>query len=391
MRLLILTENTRRGGLDTFLINLYNNLNESHDVTILCNRNHPGIVDLKSCCANLDIETYDTAPFSYANGSIFNKFFTKILVLKSLFLFMRNANYDDLLIVNGGIPGGLYCRLGAVLWVLSRRGRNKPIHNFHNLANTLPSQPVKRLFENSIDKLVDRYTREFIGVSSACALSLKARPKIRQKAGYIYNGIVFKESNFHIGEKFLNEIGVPENRPVILNMGTFEARKGHTFLLEAFCQVLKHHPKAVLVCVGDGSKEELDAVKAEIKDRELNGSVWILPFSKHAYHLLSVASVVAVPSQSFESFGLVAAEAQYNRVPVIATDCGGLPEVVQSGRTGIVVDRNSSLLFGNALITVLDRPDLAAKFGAAGRVHVMSKFSTHGMIQSYETKLFAKR
>ena len=391
MRLLILTENTRRGGLDTFLINLYNNLSENHDVTLLCNSNHPGIIDFKAGCTSLKIVTYDTGRFLAANGSLLNKIYAKISVLKFLYLFMRNTKYDDLLIVNGGFPGGLYCRLGAVLWMLSLRGRNKPIHNFHNLANTLPSHPVKRLFENFIDKLVDWYTREFVGVSSACALSLKVRPKIRQKADYIYNGIQFKDANLDSGERYLKEIGLSENRPIILNMGTFEARKGHVFLLEAFTRVLNHHPKATLVCVGDGVKEELDLIKIEIEKRGLSESVWIRPFSKDAYHLLSVASVVAVPSQNFESFGLVAAEAQYNRVPVVVTNCGGLPEVVHSGVTGMVVDRTSSLSFANALTTILDRPDLAARYGAAGREHVMSKFSTHRMIKAYEKKLFAKR
>jgi starch synthase len=98
----------------------------------------------------------------------------------------------------------------------------------------------------------------------------------------------------------------------------------------------------------------------------------------------ATAQVTVVPSvytdaqghsTSGELFGLVALESMACGTPVIASRCGGLPEVVEDGVTGFVVPPNDSRALGERIRFVLERPDVARAMGEAGRERVLREFT----------------
>jgi glycosyltransferase involved in cell wall biosynthesis len=94
------------------------------------------------------------------------------------------------------------------------------------------------------------------------------------------------------------------------------------------------------------------------------------------------AAALVVPS-SEEGLGLVAVEAQLCETPVIAFDSGGLPDVVQHDRTGILVQERSADALASAIARVLDRDDRGAALGEAGRLHALATFAPESVARRY--------
>ena len=94
------------------------------------------------------------------------------------------------------------------------------------------------------------------------------------------------------------------------------------------------------------------------------------------------ASALVVPSVD-EGLGLVAVEAQLCETPVIAFASGGLPDVVQDGRTGVLVQERSAEALAAAVRGVLNRDDSGAALGAAGRLTALAAFAPESVARRY--------
>ena len=94
------------------------------------------------------------------------------------------------------------------------------------------------------------------------------------------------------------------------------------------------------------------------------------------------ATAVVVPSAD-EGLGLVAVEAMLCETPVVAFESGGLPDVVQHERTGLLVTERSPDALAAAIETLLARPDRGRPLGAAGRLHALSTFAPESAARRY--------
>jgi glycosyltransferase involved in cell wall biosynthesis len=99
--------------------------------------------------------------------------------------------------------------------------------------------------------------------------------------------------------------------------------------------------------------------------------------------LLSIADVLLLPSES-ESFGLVALEAMASEVPVIATDVGGLPEVIEEGKDGFLCKVGDVSAMAEAGIRLLEQPALRLEMALAARAHASRDFSADKIVLAYE-------
>jgi D-inositol-3-phosphate glycosyltransferase len=169
-------------------------------------------------------------------------------------------------------------------------------------------------------------------------------------------------------------LGIPPGEPVVLFVGRIQPLKGLCVAVEALAQ-LRARPglgAARLVVVGGPSgphgPAELRAVRALVARRGLAGSVAFVPPQPH--EMLSTyyraADVCVVPSRS-ESFGLVALEAAACGVPVVAAGVGGLPSLVDHGRSGFLVEGRDPAAYADHLACILLDGDLAARLGWEGR------------------------
>ena len=398
MRILIFTENTHVGGLDSFLATLINNWPYPDDFTVMCNESHPGFVRLQSrvnrkcefVAHRLPLHWAAPQRVSRRNAVSLARSVAGLLWKYALFMYhpvalsiiFRRGNFDRLLVVNGGYPAGQTCLAASIAWGMTKR-RPRSVHNFHNFASA--TRWWDGWVENVIDALVLHYSSAVVSVSSSCAGSMVIRRAFRttNKLGYIYNGVNMDNAESYAPAQIKSSLGIPEDAPMCLMLGTYEPRKGHAFLFRAFKLVLKEVPAAQLVVCGYGYPQEIEQVQESLTAEGLEQSVHLQGFREDVPALLDATDVLVVSSQAYESFGLMIVEARAKRVPVVATRVGGIPEVLTGGDGGYLVDPDDADGFAAHIVKLLTDPQDRMEQGRRGYDLYQNNFTSRRMAQQY--------
>ena len=170
-----------------------------------------------------------------------------------------------------------------------------------------------------------------------------------------------------------------EGGPVLLFVGRIQPLKGLDVAVETLAGLGHRYSDAQLLVVGGASgpegQRELRRFDDAVRHHRLQDRVRLVPPQPH--HLLSTyyraADVCLLPSRS-ESFGLVALEASACGVPVVAADVGGLRTLVDHGRNGIRVPGRDPARYTEAVLSILDDPELSASMARRG-AEMASRYS----------------
>jgi glycosyltransferase involved in cell wall biosynthesis len=152
-------------------------------------------------------------------------------------------------------------------------------------------------------------------------------------------------------------------RKNILFVGVDWERKGGPALLQAFREVRRSHPTATLTIVGCAPKVSLPGCHV----------VGHLPFAEVAKFYYA-ATVFCLPT-TVEPFGIVFLEAFAHGLPIVATNIGAIPDFVEHGRSGYLVDCNDPAQLAGRLNALLSDPARCAEFGARGQALVQDRYS----------------
>lgn len=399
MKTAIFTENYYQGGLDTYIITLINNWPSKEDEFVLiCNKSHEGI-------ARYEKEINRKTEFIWHNHfhkNYFNNFISKVfrssLLMKivrriittfNLLIFLyylivlkrtlTKFDPDKLIVVNGGYPGGISCVAASICWGLLKKG-NISVHNFHNMA--LPTKKYN-FIANYIDSLVVNYSSYLISVSEIASQSLLERYSFRKtdKLGYIYNGVEFTEKK--ITKDIKKDLCINDKTKVCLILGTYEARKGHSFVFEAFKNVLKEYDDVCLICCGHGTKEEKQAVNMRIDELELNQKVYVLDFRRDIHNLFAATDILLIGSQEYESFGLTSVEAMFRKKVIVSTNTGGLKEVIKNNEGGFTFDKDDVEGYAHKIKELLLNDQLRIEQGIKGEKRAKMNFTPKKMTDQY--------
>ncbi|MGW3550361.1 glycogen synthase [Streptomyces griseoincarnatus] len=194
----------------------------------------------------------------------------------------------------------------------------------------------------------------------------------------VHNGIDTALYRPDPGTDALDRIGLDRSRPYVLFVGRITRQKGVPHLLRAVRHV---DPAAqVVLCAGAPDTPEIDREFRELYEelsRVREGVHWIpqmLP-RPEVIQLLTHATVFACPSV-YEPLGIVNLEAMACGTAVVASRVGGIPEVVDEGRSGLLVDVDDDFEAGlaRALDVVLGEPETARAMGEAGRERAVTEF-----------------
>jgi len=201
-------------------------------------------------------------------------------------------------------------------------------------------------------------------------------PEIVHKSSVIYNGLPtpnIKNVSYQIDE------------PRLLCIGRLVPEKGFDLAIEAFAGVHKVIPKARLSIAGDGIC--MSDLKSLAKSLNIAHFVdflgWIDP--DKIFDVINEAAVVIVPSRWREPFGLVALQASQMARPVVASNVGGLPEIVVHNKTGYLYQNENINELADFLIHLLNNPELALQLGKNARVRARSHFSIERCVDSYNS------
>lgn len=180
-------------------------------------------------------------------------------------------------------------------------------------------------------------------------------------------------------ELFTPDSNTPRANDRFLFVGRLNKQKGIALLLEALAEMTL---TASLDVAGDGE----DRTALEVRSRELGleGRVrWHgVQSQEHLVRLYRGATAVVIPSEA-EGLGLVAVEAQLCEAPVIAFRSGGLTDVVQDGKTGVLAPPGDVRALAAAMNAVLGRGDRGAALGTAGRAAALARYSPDVVASHY--------
>jgi L-malate glycosyltransferase len=167
---------------------------------------------------------------------------------------------------------------------------------------------------------------------------------------------------------------------IVMHLSNFRPVKRLDSVVETFARIVSRVP-AVLLLVGDGP--ELPASRRLAKQLEVADRVHYLGAQEDVLPLLSIADVFLLPSEQ-ESFGLAALEAMACEVPVVASNAGGLPEVIEHGVTGFLHDVGDVGAMAASAVTLLTDAGLHQRITAAAVRHVRQSFCVTRVVPMYE-------
>jgi glycosyltransferase involved in cell wall biosynthesis len=269
--------------------------------------------------------------------------------------------------MNSYHPGN-YCRLAAFFMRV-------PIiidhwHGFNRF--NLKRRMLCRLFNHFTD--LSFAVSELVGnyVQRQCWTD-PARIKV------LYNGVdpaLYQGKS--VAAKVRQELGLPPDRPVVGLVARLDHRaKGHLELLEALSILKDRHTIHALMVGGGRRQEEMQQLAVSLGLGEV---VHFLGNRRDVPDLLAAMDIFVLPSHS-EGVSLAVLEAMAAGLPVIVSEVGGLPEIVQQGETGLLIPPKDPEALAQSLARVLEDPGLAQSLGQKAREHVQEKYSLERLAQ----------
>lgn len=234
---------------------------------------------------------------------------------------------------------------------------------------------------------INRLSDEIIVISKAVGEIFYERG-IREKVSVIFNSldpIAFDCVDAAKVMALRRELTAGEDAPLVATVGRINPRKGLECFVRSAALVANERPDVRFAVVGDTADAfEEDYLKSlrELAARLGVGSRMVFaPARRNITELMSALDLFVMTSIN-EGFGRVIIEAMAARRPVVASNVGGIPEIVEDGVTGILARPNQPEEFARGISSALANPETLSRMGKAGRARVESHFSDNANVPS---------
>ncbi len=194
--------------------------------------------------------------------------------------------------------------------------------------------------------------------------------------GVLFNGVNVARFGVPSPQKrtaFFEEFGIAPEKKLLVAAGYFIREKGFSDLLKAMARIREVRNDVLLMLVGDGPVEP--ELKAEVQRLKLEESVLFTGLRLDVDRFMSASDAVIVPSIWQEPAGLVVVEAMATSRPVVASRVGGIPEYLEEEKCGLLVPPGDYSTLADAILKLLNDPQLAESMGKAGRKRAERFFS----------------
>jgi len=212
--------------------------------------------------------------------------------------------------------------------------------------------------------------RKIIAVSHFTKRELTNYYKIPAgKIRVIHNGVDTNKFKPAVDKRKIKAaLGLNPDDLAIVSVGRLYARKGLFTLIESMPAVVKRFPRAKFIISGKGQSDEMAKLVAHAARIGVNGNIVFTGYTpdKELPKLYQAADVFAF-STFYEHHPFAVLEALATGLPVVTTTVGGIPETIQSGKNGLLVEPFHSKRFSEAILQLLDDPAKAAEMGREAR------------------------
>jgi glycosyltransferase involved in cell wall biosynthesis len=239
-------------------------------------------------------------------------------------------------------------------------------------------------------RVTDRWLMEFtarvVALSRAHARYLAGTEGVAPgKITVIENGIPVEEYAGGDSEDPLfvrREIGVDPDDRIITMIAALRPEKAHEVFLRAARLLVVSHSGVKFLIVGDGSRrEELEAMASDLG---LDDVVRFLGVRRDVARILHISDVLALPSHPVvETLPMTVLEAMAAGVPVVATRVGSVPDLIENGRTGLLIDPGDPDALARAMGALIDAPERARTMADEAKRLVVDRYSVETMVGNY--------
>jgi len=224
--------------------------------------------------------------------------------------------------------------------------RKPAISVFHGRTSHSKKMIIYEKFDDKILRLFDG----IICVSKSIKNNLIKKGFNPQKLKVIYNAIDIKEIDITIKTPIREELNLPEQSKIVVNIGRISPEKGQYFFIKAAMHVSSVLPNCYFLIIGNGPN--LDKLKYVVKKAGYSHRIFFLGFRRDALAILKQSDLLVITSLR-EGLPLVLLEAFALKVPVLCSPVGGIPEVVSEGITGYLCPPNNTKKLSEKIIHIL--------------------------------------
>jgi L-malate glycosyltransferase len=174
-------------------------------------------------------------------------------------------------------------------------------------------------------------------------------------------------------------LGIRPNVPLVGNVAAFTPDKGQAFLVRALASVRGAHPECQLLLAGEGRcRAEVEALVAP---SGLKDAVHFVGYVDDIDSVYQAMDVFAFPAQA-EALGTALLLAMAHGLPVVALARGGVPEAVENGGNGLLIDSLDDGTLADALVRLLSNPEEALRLGQRAQETISERFSVDRMVEA---------
>lgn len=282
----------------------------------------------------------------------------------------------------------VYSNTLAVLLGLYYAKKRKIKHIWH--VHEIIESPwiITKLFSKLLQ---NNFNNQIIYNSFATSQFWNKNAALLNKSVVIWNGLESNEKDISEQQKEkirLDFFNANNNDVVIALIGRINNWKGHSILLDAFEALSKHCSNIKLVFIGSAPPNQehlITDLNCKIANHKISEKVTIIPFQEKISDFWQSIDIGVVPSIEPEPFGLVAVEAMLAKKPVVASNHGGLSEIVVDNETGFLIKPKNVDELVNALKKLITNKDIRITFGQKGYERATKEFS----VENYTKKIEA--
>ena len=235
--------------------------------------------------------------------------------------------------------------------------------------------PIAR---NSFSRWKYRQVGCFIAVSEAVRERVILDGIPRSRTAVVHEGVDVARVEHMERVDVHGEFFLPHNAPVVGNIGALVAQKDQRHLVDAAAIVIKEVPDARFVILGEGELRQ--ALERQIHEHHLERHVFLAGFRADALALLKSVDVFAI-SSIHEGLCTSIIDAMAASKACVGTRVGGIPEVIDDGVTGFLVEPRDPHAMAARLITLLKDEGLRRRMGNAGLVRARERFTVDHMVR----------
>jgi glycosyltransferase involved in cell wall biosynthesis len=284
-------------------------------------------------------------------------------------------------------PDIVYChssKAGAVGRMAALFAPGKVIYNAHGWAFNMRVHKRARWFYRFVETRLTSFCKRVICISNFEGESaLKYHVVNEKKLRVIFNGVEIDEIRKNIKNSRVTreQFGIPEGVPIIGMVGRISEQKAPDTFIRMAEKISLKLPDAHFMIVGDG--ENKDNIERMISNRNLQNIVHITGWVSNPNDYMALFDVGVLLSR-WEGFGLVICEYMAAGIPLVSTKTDAIPDLVEDGVNGLLVDIDDEHNAAGAVLRILNDETLRSKLIENGTRVVEEKFSIERVAKEHE-------